>query len=188
MLFKKALLIVAILATTASYSLAGEHPCLLFSSSDIDFIRERIQSGTPQMAWDELLNHQGAYYLNNCPKTYQYYFDQGWGGLSWTLARHEYNALAKLGFLHLIVEDPVMADSFGNKAIECCQDYFEKELDADNELSVATLISSFSLCYDYCYDLMSDSLRQAFRDTIKREMDSLVSRWKDRVYGYCLIP
>jgi hypothetical protein len=177
MLFRKALLIVAILATTASYSLAGEHPCLLFSSSDIDFIRERIQSDTTaQLAWDELLNHQGAHYLDKCPVSYR---QEGY-----TNARHEYNALAKLGFLHLIVEDPVMADSFGNRAIECCQRYFEKELDADNELSVATLTSSFSLCYDYCYDLMSDSLRQAFRDTIKREMDLLVSKWWPRIYGY----
>ncbi len=176
MFLKKALLIVVILATTASYSLAGEHPCLLFSSSDVNFIRERIQSGTPQMAWDELLNHQGAHYLHHDP----------WIGGS--RGRHEYNCVAKLGFLYLIDEDPVMADSFGNRAVYgiCDSIYFKVQPTSpevthgsgplDDILDYSAMLSGFAFCYDYCYDLMSDSLRQVFRDTIKSRMDMIERR------------
>ncbi len=142
---------------------AMEHPCLLFSSSDIPQIQLRIDSGVPQEAWEELIYWCDVYLtMSDNDSRWSAYF----GDTAYSIAE----AGCGLGFAYQITGDT----TYGNKAISVCEAKWNYQ--PPNHLYFAHYTRGLIFCYDYCYDLFEAQGKvQTWQGKIESLIDVLAS-------------
>lgn len=128
---------------------AAAHPRLLFSSTDVPAMQQKVKGGVAAAAWAALLTKVNAFTNPNDP----FYMDPAKVATSYNSQNQMPAALADLGFASLISGDP----SYGRHAIDLMIALSNAgwPVWSSNELGKGDMLKGLGLAFDWTYNLMT---------------------------------